>query len=150
MRERLKKIRPGHQLLIVVLVLAAVAGVRLFHSYRALPIKGYYDQEKQQVVLYPGLLYTLEGYFTEVIYGEDFLSSSSEPGDKELRFDLALGEKGSDTEIWVTVRDSLTGRTQRHQVDVHRQWARSYESCQFYVSGAYCGSANGFSFYIDL
>ena len=119
-------------------LMALVMAVIIFF-YNHVPMKGYYDEENRALVISPGLLYTLEGYHAEVIYGDEFLLFSSEPGDRDLRFDLALvagAYNSAYTEIRITYRDRLTGKTGNWEIQVHQQLQQSYGSYEFRAAGS--------------
>ena len=112
MKEKLKGLKPKHYIFILLGVLAIAVLTQLFF-YHHVPVKMYFDEETQEVVISPGFLYTLDGYTIDsrgtIPADELSLLPLADPSEPDYRFRPIPGDHGAEEEIWIHYRDSLTG-----------------------------------------
>lgn len=84
----------------------------LFFTNRT-PVKARYERDTQEIVIYPGFLYSLEGYCTldsknVLVHSNEILKPLSNITDKEYRFCRISGDT-EEQKLVISYRDALTG-----------------------------------------
>lgn len=133
-----KKIREKKWLLIGVGILAVLAAILVPSFLREhVPVKWYYDRTSDELVISPGLLYTLEGYTLQEtgeyggVYDTEVMLPLSEFSDSEYRFCPIFGDHYGVPfglqEIVVSSRSALSGRIREERIHITRDTYREDE-----------------------
>lgn len=123
MKSKTGKLEPIH----IILGLMALAMAAILFFYNHVPIKAYYDQGNQELVITPGFLYTLEGYsfgydpwHIKYPVREETLLPLSAQTDREYRFQGVPGTSNAGMDIMITYRDILTGKRSETWIHTNR------------------------------
>lgn len=127
MKSKTGKLNPFN----VILGLIALGLVVVLYFYNHVPLKGYYDQNRQELVIQSGFLYSLEdysfGYRDTYAYPvvEEILTPLSAPTDPEYRFQAVSGDYSAGIDLLISYRDCLSGELHSNWIQVEREDSRN-------------------------